>query len=116
MVGMWTSWVRSSVVAALVVAFVVVMVPAAPARAQFVTPSGAGITVYGVGTATAPAATATVQLVIGPGGREFGFSGDGRGGSSYESGGSVTVSAEETVAGTPVAAEEGGRRWPPHTD
>lgn len=113
MAGKQVSRIRSLLVVALLISLIVVMFPAARARAQFVTAPGPSITVYGTGTATAPAATALVQLVIGPGGREFGFSSDGIGSSSFESGGSVaeTISAlPEEAAGTPVAAEEGGRR------
>jgi hypothetical protein len=62
----------------------------APAQAQLVSTAVPAVTVYGAGTASAPAATASVQLIIGQGDSEFGFDRDGS-----DSGGWESVSADE---------------------
>jgi hypothetical protein len=58
---------------------------AAPAHAQLVSTAVPAVTVYGAGEASAPAASASVQLIIGQGDREFGFDQDESGGGSWES-------------------------------
>jgi hypothetical protein len=49
------------------------------------------VTVYGTGEATVPAETATVQILIGQGGRQFGFSQGASGGEVFESTGSIAA-------------------------
>jgi hypothetical protein len=59
-----------------------------PAQAQTVATAEPAIVVFGTGEATAPAASATVQMIVGRGRGEFGFSAgpDGGGGFSSSSG------------------------------
>ncbi len=72
----------------MAIAAVLAVTPMASARAQVVATARPAVTVYGSGEATAPAETASVQILIGQGGREFGFFEDEAGGSGFESGGS----------------------------
>jgi hypothetical protein len=70
-------------------------VPHAQAQIQTSWPAEASVTVYGVGSATAPADAATVQILLGLGDRQFGFSSDESGGQSFESAG-TRVSADDS--------------------
>jgi hypothetical protein len=99
---------------------------AALVRAQVGATAKPSVTVYGAGEATVPAATATVQILIGHGGRQFGFSQGASGGEAFESTGSISASGgppepervpqatpETSAAGTEVAVstreDRGGR-------
>jgi hypothetical protein len=85
-------------------------------RAQVMTTASPSVTVYGAGKATVPAETATVQILISHGGRQFGFSQDASGEGGFESASSISPSGgppepervpqatpETSAAGTEVA-------------
>jgi hypothetical protein len=96
------NWRTGIAAIALSGALVIATAPAQPARAQLVATSVPSLTVYGNGEESVPADLATLQLLIGLGDRQFGFSRDGSGSSSRESA-SVSVSADEDD-------DTGGRR------
>jgi hypothetical protein len=64
---------------------------AALVRAQVIATATPSVTVHGAGEATVPAATATVQILIGQGGRQFGFSEGASGGEAHVSTSSIAV-------------------------
>jgi hypothetical protein len=65
------------------------------------------VTVHGAGEATAPADTATIQILIGQGGHQFGFSQDASRGGAFESTGSISASDGPPEAErVPLAAPE----------
>jgi hypothetical protein len=74
-------------------------------QAQVTVTAKPSVTVFGAGEATVPADTAAVQILIGEGGRQFGFSQDASGGGAFESGSSISES------GSPLEPE----RVPPAT-
>ena len=65
-----------------------------PAHAQVVVPPGPSVTVTGTGEAAAAAETASVQILVGQGGRHFGFSRDESGGSGFSSGSEAVMSPD----------------------
>ena len=100
--------------AALMVALLVAAMPGSPGvaavRAQLVATAEPSVTVHGTGEASAPAVSATVQLLIGQGGRGFGFSQDGSGGSSFSSGSSEPMSDSGFVGEIAPEATPGGSK------
>ncbi|MGH2618035.1 MAG: SIMPL domain-containing protein [Thermomicrobiales bacterium] len=106
-----TTRAAAATATALSLSLLVTAIPGSPAvapvRAQFASAPMPGVTIYGSGEASAPAETATVQLLIGQGGRQFGFSQDGSGGSSFESGGEVVSTVELVPVATPEASADG---------
>ena len=100
--------------AALMVALLVAAMPGSPGvaavRAQLVATAEPSVTVHGTGEASAPAVSATVQLLIGQGGRGFGFSQDGSGGSSFSSGSSEPMSDSGFVSEIAPEATPGGSK------
>jgi hypothetical protein len=71
------------------------------------------VTVNGTGEAAVPAQTATVQILIGQGGRQFGFSQDASGGGGFESAAAISesggrlVEAERVPQATPETSAAG---------
>ena len=81
-------------------------------RAQAMATAKPSVTVYGAGEATAPAATAAVQILISHGGRQFGFSQDASRGEVFESGSAVSPSgappeSERVPQATPETSASG---------
>src|SRR5215211_1425990 len=70
----WLTIATRALILALVLEIALGLSAATPVRAQFTATSKPSVTVYGAGEATVPAETATVQILIGQGERQFGFS------------------------------------------
>src|SRR5215210_2618261 len=81
----WLSVTTGALVLALIFEVALGVSAAALVRAQGVATTKRSVTVYGAGEATVPAQTATVQTLIGQGGRQFGFSQGASGGEAFES-------------------------------
>ena len=103
-------WWLAVTTAALIVAFVLEVTLGLPAAAQVRTQgtatAGPNVTVYGAGEATVPAETATVQILIGQGGRQFGFSRDGSREGGYESASSSSSAVPPEPERVPLATPE----------
>jgi hypothetical protein len=112
---------RSHLVAiALLVPSLAALAPVHPAAAQLVATAVPALTVFGSAETSAPAATATVQLLIGQGDREFGFDRDGSGGGSWEGGSGVEntltlVPDPSSAAATPEGRRRGRRPEQPQS-
>src|SRR4051812_40578001 len=81
----WLAIAAGALSLALVVEVALGSSTSAVVSAQVVAPAKPSVTIHGTGTATVPAAMATVQIVIGQGGRQFGFSQDASGEGGFES-------------------------------
>lgn len=93
---------------AMAAALVAVTLPGSAGHAQVIAPAEKSVAVLGTGTASEPAASASIQILLGRGGRQFGFSRGPRGGGSFES---VSATAIEDGPATSVqATPEEGRR------
>jgi hypothetical protein len=88
----WLAVATGALILALVLEVALGVSAAAPVRAQVIATATPSVTVHGTGEATVPAETATVQILIGQGGRQFGFSQDASGGGSFEATGSISAS------------------------
>lgn len=105
------TWRTGIAAIALSGALVIATTPAQPARAQLVATSVPSLTVYGNGEESVPADLATVQILMGLGDRQFGFSRQGSGSSSRESAsGSVSADEEDDAGG-----RRGDRRSEPES-
>ena len=82
----WLTVATGALILALVLEVAFGLPAAAPVRAQVMGTAKPSVTVYGAGEATVPAEVATVQIIIGQGGRQFGFSQDASGGDGFEYG------------------------------
>jgi hypothetical protein len=103
------NWRRGLTALALIGTLVIAT--AQPAQAQLVATTVPALTVYGNGEATVPADMATVQILIGLGDRQFGFSQEDSGSSIRESAsGSVSSDGDEDSGG-----RRGNRRAEPET-
>jgi hypothetical protein len=112
---------------ALVLEFVLGASATAAVRAQVTVTAKPSVTVFGAGEANVPADSATVQIVISHGGRQFGFSQDASGGGAFESASAISESGspleparvppatpETSAAGTEGAVSTRGRRGGRH--
>jgi hypothetical protein len=88
----WLAVAIGALILAVVVEVVLGLSAAALVRAQVTATAKPSVTVYGAGEATAPADSAAVQILIGQGGRQFGFSEGVSGGGGFESIGSISAS------------------------
>lgn len=93
---------------AMATALVAVTLPVSAGRAQVIAPAEKSVAVLGTGTASEPAASASVQILLGRGGRQFGFSRGPRGGGSFESASATVI--EDGPSTSVQATPEGGRR------
>jgi hypothetical protein len=87
----WLAVAAGAFILALVLEVALGLSATTPVRAQFTVTAKPSVTVNGTGEATVPADMATVQIVIGQGGRQFGFSQDASGGEAFESGSAIAV-------------------------
>ncbi len=87
----WLAVATGALIIALVLEVALGLPAAAPVRAQVMVTAQPSVTVHGTGEATVPAEMATVQILIGHGGRQFGFSQGASGGEVFESGSSIAV-------------------------
>ena len=87
----WLAVATGALSLALVVEVALGLSAAAPVRAQVMAAAKPSVTVYGAGEATVPAEMATVQIITGQGGRQFGFSQGASGGEVFESGSSIAM-------------------------
>jgi hypothetical protein len=108
----WLAVATRALILALVVEVALGVSAATLVRAQVMATAKPSVTVYGAGEATAPAEMATVQILIGQGGRQFGFSQDASGGGGFASVGSISASgsrleAERVPQATPETSAAG---------
>ena len=87
----WLAVATGALILALVLEVALGLSAAAVVRAQVMVTAEPSVTVHGAGEAIVPAETATVQLLIGQGGRQFGFSQVASGGEAFESSGSISA-------------------------
>jgi hypothetical protein len=119
----WLAIATGALSLALVLEFVLEASATAAVRAQVTVTAKPSVTVFGVGEATVPADTATVQILISHGGRQFGFSQGASGGEVFESGSAIAVpggppepervppaTPETSATGTEGAVSTRGRR------
>src|SRR5215210_8392667 len=85
----WIAVATGALILALVLEVALGLSAAAVVRAQVMATAKPSVTVHGACEATVPAATATVQIIIGHGGRQFGFSQDASRGEAFESASSI---------------------------
>src|SRR5918995_2266990 len=88
----WLAITTGALILAVVLEVALAVSAAALVRAQVMAMAKPSVTVYGAGEATVPAEMATAQILIGHGGRQFGFSQGASGGEVFESGSSIAVS------------------------
>ena len=88
----WLAVATGALILALVLEVTHGLSAAALVRAQVIATATPSVNVHGAGEATVPADTATVQILIGQGGRQFGFSEDASGGGGFVSTGSISAS------------------------
>src|SRR5687768_10162691 len=88
----WLAIATGALMLALVLEAALGVSAAAVVRAQAMATAKPSVTVYGAGEATVPADSATVQILISQGGRQFGFSQDASGEGGFESTGSISAS------------------------
>jgi hypothetical protein len=94
----WLAVATRALILALVVEVALGVSAATLVRAQVMATAKPSVTVDGADEATAPAEMATVQILIGQGGRKFGFSQDASGGGGFESTGSFSASGSRREA------------------
>src|SRR5215207_270849 len=88
----WLAVATESLILALVLEVAFGVSTTAVVRAQVMVTAKPSVTVFGAGEATVPADSATVQILISHGGRQFGFSQDASGGGAFESASAISES------------------------
>ena len=88
----WLAVATESLILALVLEVAFGVSTTAVVRAQVMVTAKPSVTVFGAGQTTVPADTATVQILISHGGRQFGFSQDASGGGAFESASAISES------------------------